>query len=46
MQIHSPEFKQRAARALVDPGLQKALGQATQGFQVKRTAAVARLPEF
>jgi hypothetical protein len=46
MQIHSPQFKQRAAEALVDPGLQKALGRAKQGFQVKRAAAVAGLPEF
>lgn len=46
MQIHSPEFKQRASEALVDPGLQKALGRAKQGFQVKRAAAVAGLPEF
>ncbi len=46
MQIHSPEFKERARHALDDPGLQKALGRAKEGFQVKRAAAVAGLPEF
>ena len=46
MEIHSPQFKERAREALDDPGLQKALGRAKAGFQVKRAAAVAALPEF
>ncbi len=42
----SPAFKDNAARALEDPGLQKALTRAKGGFLSKRTAAVAGLPEF
>lgn len=42
----SPQFKDNAARALEDPGLQKALTRAKGGFLNKRTAAVAGLPEF
>ncbi|MFL1464064.1 lactate utilization protein B [Roseococcus sp. DSY-14] len=42
----SPQFKDNAARALEDPGLQKALTRAKGGFLSKRSAAVAGLPEF
>ncbi len=42
----SPQFKDNAARALEDPGLQKALTRAKGGFLNKRSAAVAGLPEF
>jgi L-lactate dehydrogenase complex protein LldF len=44
--ITSPAFKQNAARALADPGLQKALGTAKGAFLQRRAAAVANLPEF
>ncbi|MCO6415287.1 LutB/LldF family L-lactate oxidation iron-sulfur protein [Siccirubricoccus sp. KC 17139] len=46
MQITSPAFKQNAARALEDAGLQKALGTAKGAFLQRRAAAVANLPEF
>jgi L-lactate dehydrogenase complex protein LldF len=46
MDVHSPDFKQRASAALADPALQKALGNFKQGFPAKRAAAVANLPEF
>src|SRR3954462_15096515 len=44
--IPSPAFKQNAARALADPGLQKALGTAKGAFLQRRAAAVANLQEF
>jgi L-lactate dehydrogenase complex protein LldF len=44
--ITSPAFKQNAARALADAGLQKALGTAKGAFLQRRADAVARLPEF
>ncbi len=46
MQIRSIEFKQRAAEALQDPILQRALNRARGGFVDKRAAAIADLPEF
>lgn len=46
VQITSPAFKQNAARALADAGLQKALGKAKGAFLQRRAEAVARLPEF
>ncbi len=46
VQITSPAFKENAARALADPGLQKALGKAKGAFLQRRAEAVARLPEF
>ncbi len=42
----SPAFKDNAARALGDAGLQKALGKAKGAFLQRRAEAVARLPEF
>jgi L-lactate dehydrogenase complex protein LldF len=44
--VTSPAFKPNAARALADPGLQKALGTAKGAFLARRAAAVAALPEF
>ncbi|HYF06940.1 MAG TPA: LutB/LldF family L-lactate oxidation iron-sulfur protein [Acetobacteraceae bacterium] len=46
VQLTSPAFKDNAARALADPGLQKALGTAKGAFLQRRAAAVAALPEF
>ncbi|BBB30590.1 LutB/LldF family L-lactate oxidation iron-sulfur protein [Neptunomonas japonica] len=46
MQITSPAFKENARIALHDAGLQKALGNLKEGFPVKRSTAVARMPEF
>jgi len=46
VQVTSPAFKQNAARALADAGLQKALGKAKGAFLQRRAEAVARLPEF
>jgi len=42
----SPSFKQNAHDALQDAGLQKALAFSKPSFMARRTAAVARLPEF
>ena len=42
----SRRFPESARRALADPLLQEALGNIPEGFQEKRAAAVARLPEF
>ncbi|MBY0335913.1 MAG: iron-sulfur cluster-binding protein [Acetobacteraceae bacterium] len=42
----SPAFKENAARALDDQGLQKALGKAKGAFLQRRADAVSRLPEF
>ncbi|WP_456315987.1 LutB/LldF family L-lactate oxidation iron-sulfur protein [Plastoroseomonas hellenica] len=44
--LTSPAFKTNAARAMRDPGLQKALGTAKGAFLQRRAAAVAALPEF
>jgi L-lactate dehydrogenase complex protein LldF len=46
VQVTSPAFKQNAAHALHDAGLQKALGKAKGAFLQRRAAAVAALPEF
>ncbi|MGG5810815.1 LutB/LldF family L-lactate oxidation iron-sulfur protein [Falsiroseomonas sp. CW058] len=46
VQVTSPAFKRNAARALDDPGLQKALGKAKGAFLQRRAVAVAALPEF
>ena len=46
MHVTSPAFKENAARALADAGLQKALGTAKGAFLQRRAAAVANLPEF
>ena len=42
----SPAFKENAARALADPGLQKALARVKPEFHIRRARAVAGLPEF
>jgi L-lactate dehydrogenase complex protein LldF len=42
----SPAFKENAARALVDTGLQKALARVKPEFHSRRAQAVAALPEF
>ncbi len=44
--ITSPRFKENAAQALADAGLQKALGTAKGAFLARRAAAVENLPEF
>ena len=46
VQVTSPAFKQNAARAMADVGLQKALGTAKGAFLQRRAVAVANLPEF
>jgi len=42
----SPAFKQNAANAMADVGLQKALARTRPQFPARRAAAVAALPEF
>ncbi len=42
----SPAFKQNAAHAMADAGLQKALARTRPQFPAKRALAVANLPEF
>ena len=42
----SPAFRENAARAMADPGLQKALARTRPQNPAKRLAAVAALPEF
>jgi L-lactate dehydrogenase complex protein LldF len=42
----SPAFKQNAARAMADAGLQRALIRTRPLFPAKRAAAIAALPEF
>ncbi len=42
----SPAFKENAARALADPGLQKALARVKPEFRSRRAQAVAAMPEF
>ena len=44
--ITSPRFKQNAQEALGNAGLQRSLLNSKPQFMAKRTAAVARLPEF
>jgi L-lactate dehydrogenase complex protein LldF len=44
--VTSPAFKENSARALANPGLQKALGTAKGAFLQRRATAVANLPEF
>ncbi|MCR0983615.1 LutB/LldF family L-lactate oxidation iron-sulfur protein [Roseomonas pecuniae] len=44
--LTSPDFKRRAARALADANLQKALRRGGSGFHSKRAQATAALPEF
>jgi L-lactate dehydrogenase complex protein LldF len=44
--LTSPAFKENAARALADTGLQKALARTKPQFHGKRAKAVAGLPEF
>ncbi|WP_376100137.1 LutB/LldF family L-lactate oxidation iron-sulfur protein [Roseomonas sp. CCTCC AB2023176] len=44
--LTSPDFKNRASRALADAGLQKALAKSGPGFHAKRSKAVEGLPEF
>jgi len=46
MKSRAHEFKPRAEAALLDADLQRAMGKARGGFQEKRRAAVAALPEF
>jgi L-lactate dehydrogenase complex protein LldF len=46
MLVTSPAFKENAARAMADAGLQKALARTRPHFPAKRAAAVAALPEF
>ena len=46
MQPTSLDFKTKAASALADPHLQKALGGIKAGWQRGRIAAAGRLPEF
>ncbi len=42
----SPAFKQNAAHAMADGGLQKALARTRPTFPARRASAVANLPEF
>jgi L-lactate dehydrogenase complex protein LldF len=44
--LTSPAFKENAARALADAGLQRALGRTKPQFHGKRAKAVEALPEF
>jgi L-lactate dehydrogenase complex protein LldF len=46
MRATSRHFPENSRRALLDAGLQTALGNIPGGFQDKRAAAIARLPEF
>ncbi len=46
MQPHSADFPARAADALTDPDLRRALTKFKTGFPVNRARAVANLPEF
>jgi L-lactate dehydrogenase complex protein LldF len=42
----SPAFKENAARAIADAGLQKALANSRPQFMARRARAIAALPEF
>ncbi len=44
--ITSPHFKARAAGAIADVGLQKALAKSGPGFHTRRRGALEGLPEF
>ena len=46
MHVTSPAFKSKAARALADKGLQKALSRSGPAAHAKRARAVKALPEF
>ena len=48
MSVHatSPQFKQNAHEALLDPQLQEAMGNVRVGFIEKRQVVVDKLPEF
>lgn len=46
MQPSTHQFKQRAARAVLDESLREALGNVQEGFAGKRAIAVSELPEF
>lgn len=46
MQPHAADFPARAAKALKDPDLRRALTKFKTGFPVNRARAVANLPEF
>ena len=46
MEATSHAFKDNVRKAIVEPGLQKALGMMRTGFQVRRLAAIDKLPEF
>ncbi len=46
MESTSHAFKANVEKAMVDPGLQKALGMMKTGFQTRRLAAINKLPEF
>jgi L-lactate dehydrogenase complex protein LldF len=46
MEATSHAFKDNVRKAIVEPGLQKALGMMKTGFQVRRLAAIDKLPEF
>src|SRR5687767_12100060 len=46
MQSTSHAFKDNVKKALVEPGLQKALAMMKTGFQQRRLAAIEKLPEF
>jgi len=46
MKVRSPEFKVRAAAALFEPNLQKALLNAKAGFQGNRAKAIDLVPEW
>src|SRR5260370_41395065 len=46
MQPTSHNFPANARIGLADPVLQRALGLARTGFPLRRTQAIARLPEF
>ena len=46
MEIQSPQFKQKARKAIADEQLQRAMGKAKIGFVGKRKKAVDALPEF
>lgn len=46
MQSSANEFKQNAAKAVLDESLRQALGNAQDGFAGKRATVVSLLPEF
>src|SRR5260370_3231849 len=46
MQPTSQNFPGKARMGLADPVLQRGLGLARPGFPLRRTQAIARLPEF